>query len=194
MKGQTVRESKRTGWGGPREGAGQPKKEPTKVVRLPVDLAEAARRAAEARGGNNSGIGAFLRGEVRLSASAPLMTASVACGFPSPAEDHLERALDLNELHGIGTPSVFLVRVTGESMTGRGLFPGDVAIVDKGMQARNGCIVVACINGDFTIKTFWKRDGRITLKAENPDFHNIKVPETAEFQVWGVVTGLSRTF
>lgn len=67
-----MRQSKRTGWGGPREGAGPPFKEPTKVVRLPVDLADAARRAAEARGGSGSGIGAFLKGEVRTSASASL--------------------------------------------------------------------------------------------------------------------------
>lgn len=189
-----MRQSKRTGWGGPREGAGKPPGEPTKVVRLPVDIAEAARRAAEARGGNASGIGAFLKGEVRTSASAPLVTGSVACGFPSPAEDHLDRALDLNELHGIGRPDVFLVRVAGESMTGRGLFPGDVAIVSKGAPAKNGCIVVACLNGDFTMKTYQKRGNRVKLKAENPAFPDIDVPEEAEFQVWGVVTGLSRTF
>ena len=189
-----MRQSKRTGWGGPREGAGKPIGEPTKVVRLPVDIAEAARRAAEARGGNASGIGAFLRGEVRTNASAPLVTASVACGFPSPAEDHLDRALDLNELHGIGRPDVFLVRVAGESMTGRGLFPGDVAVVSKGTAPRNGCIVVACLNGDFTMKTYVKRGNRVKLKAENPAHADIDVPEEADFQIWGVVTGLSRTF
>ena len=118
----------------------------------------------------------------------------VACGFPSPAEDHLERPLDLNELHGIGSPSVFLVRVAGESMIGRGLFPGDVAVVDKAKPPRNGCIVVACLNGDFTMKTYHRRGERVTLKAENPAFPNIEVPAEADFQVWGVVTGSSRTF
>ncbi|KMO12802.1 LexA family protein [Methylobacterium indicum] len=189
-----MRQSKRTGWGGQRQGAGKPPGEPTKIVRLPIDIAEAARRAAEARGGNASGIGGFLRGEVRTSASAPLVTAAVACGFPSPAEDHLDRALDLNELHGIGRADVFLVRVAGESMTGRGLFPGDVAVVSKGTAPRNGCIVVACLNGDFTMKTYQRRGNRVKLKAENPAFPDIDVPEEAEFQVWGVVTGLSRTF
>lgn len=72
-----MRQSKRTSWGGPREGAGRPPAEPTKVVRLPLDIAEAARRAAAARGGSGSGIGAFLKGEVRTTASAPLVTASV---------------------------------------------------------------------------------------------------------------------
>ncbi|KMO23423.1 hypothetical protein QR78_04370 [Methylobacterium indicum] len=135
-----------------------------------------------------------MKGEVRTSASAPLVTASVACGFPSPAEDSLERPLDLNELHGIGAPSVFLVRVAGESMTGRGLFPGDIAVVDKARRPRSGCIVVACLNGDFTMKTYLKRGDEVILKAENPAYPDITVPEEADFQVWGVVTGSSRVF
>jgi len=183
---------KRPGRGGPRPGSGQPRKEPTTVVRLPIEIADAARRAAAARGGNSSGIGAFLKGEARTSASAPLVSASVACGFPSPAEDHLERALDLNELHRIGTPTVFLVRVQGESMIGRGYLPGDIAVVDKARQPINGSIVVACINGDFTMKTYYKRGGRVVLKAENPAFPDITVPPEADFQIWGVVTGCSR--
>lgn len=189
-----MRQSKRTGWGGPREGAGQPRKEPTTVVRLPIDLAEAARRAAAARSGSNSGIGAFLNGVVRTSATSPLVTPSVACGFPSPAEDHLDQALDLNELHGIGRPEIILVRAEGESMTGARIFPGDVVIVNRALEPRNGSIVVACLNGEFTLKTYQRRGGRVTLKAENPAFPNIEVPEAAEFFIWGVVTGSTRVF
>ena len=184
-----------TGRGGARPGSGRrsgSKAPPSKVVRLPVDLAEAARQAAAARGGNASGIGAFLRGEARTDATAPLMSSTVACGFPSPAEDHLERPLDLNELHGIGTPSVFLVRVQGESMRDAGMLPGDVVIVDKSREVQSGNVVVACLNGDFTLKRFIRKRGRIVLHPENPAFPDIEVPEAADFQVWGVVTGLSR--
>lgn len=184
--------------GGRRPGAGRKPgsrhAEPTTVVRLPVDLAAAARRVAEARGGSGSGIGAFLRSEARSTAAAPLMTEAVACGFPSPAEDSLESPLDLNELHGIGAPSVFLVRVAGESMIGRGLFPGDIAVVDKARAPKSGCIVVACLNGEFTLKTYIRRNGRVILQAENPAFPDIEVPDAADFQVWGVVTGSSRLF
>ncbi len=184
--------------GGRRPGAGRKPglrhAEPTTVVRLPVDLAAAARRVAEARGGSGSGIGAFFRGEARSNATAPLVTEAVACGFPSPAEDSLESPLDLNELHGIGAPSVFLVRVAGESMIGRGLFPGDIAVVDKAREPKSGCIVVACLNGEFTLKTYLHRGGRVVLQAENPAFPDIEVPEAADFQVWGVVTGSSRVF
>lgn len=79
-------------------------------------------------------------------------------------------------------------------MTGRGLYPGDIAVVDKARQPRSGCIVVACLNGDFTMKTYLRRDGEVILKAENPAYPDIAVPEEAEFQVWGVVTGSSRVF
>ncbi len=173
---------------------GRPPSEPTKVVRLPVDLADVARRIAENRSGAGGGIGAFMKGEVRLSASAPLVTASVACGFPSPAEDHLDRALDMNELHGIGRPEVILVRVVGESMTGRGIYPDDIVTVNKALEPRNGCIVVACLNGDFTLKTYFKRKGKIILQPENPAFPVIEVPDAAEFFIWGVVTNCTKVF
>lgn len=89
---------------------------------------------------------------------------------------------------------MFLVRVAGESMIGRGLFPGDIAVVDKAREPKSGCIVVACLNGEFTLKTYLHRGGRVVLQAENPAFPDIEVPEAADFQVWGVVTGSSRVF
>lgn len=181
--------------GGPRPNSGRPRKAvPSEVVRLPVDLAEAARRMAAARNGQASGIGAFLQGEARTHATAPLISTSVACGFPSPAEDHLERRLDLNELHGIGLPEVILVRAAGDSMTGRKIFDGDVVIVNRAKEVRHGCIVVACLNGEFTMKTYIKRGKKVILQAENPAFANIEVPELAEFFIWGVVTGVTRVF
>ena len=123
------------------------------------------------------------------------MTAQVASGFPSPAEDSLDRPLDLNELHGIGRSGVFLVQIAGESMIGAGLFPGDIAIVNKSVEARHRRNVVACLNGEFTLKSYLvARDGTITLHAENPAFPDIEVPREADFQVWGVVTGSSRVF
>lgn len=183
----------RPGRGGSRPGTGQPKKAPTKVVRLREDIAEAA-LWMQNRGGTAGGIGAFLKGEVRSSATSPLVTASVACGFPSPAEDHLERPIDMNELHGIGRPEVILVRVVGESMTGRGIHPDDIVTVNKALEPRNGCIVVACLNGEFTLKTYFKRGGKVILQPENPAFPVIEVPELADFYIWGVVTNCTRVF
>lgn len=178
--------------GGPRPNSGRPR-HPTKVLRLPLDIADMAQRLA-ARSGNSSGIGEFLKGEARTKATSPLMTVSVACGFPSPAEDHLEKALDLNELHGIGRTEIFLLRSAGESMIGRGIYPNDILVVNRALEPKNGCIVVACVNGESTLKTFIRRGNRITLQAENPAFPNIDVPEQADFFVWGVVTGITRVF
>lgn len=179
--------------GGPRPNAGRRKGEPTKVVRLPVEIADLARRIA-ARGGTSGGIGAFLKVDGTSTAEVPYVTASVACGFPSPAEDSLENPLDFNELVGARLPSVFAVRVAGESMIGAGLFPGDVAVVDKAKTPSHGCIVVACLNGEFTMKRFLKKRGRIVLHPENPAFPDIEVPDEAEFEVWGVITHSFRRF
>ncbi|WP_375462176.1 LexA family protein [uncultured Enterovirga sp.] len=157
-----------------------------------MEIADQARRMAAARGGSASGIGAFLKGEARTRAKAALVTSTVACGFPSPADDYLDTPLDMNELLGIGLPSVFLVRVAGESMTGAGLYPGDYAVVNKAAEVKSGCIVVACLNGEFTLKRLEKRAGRVVLCPENPAFPEIEVPAEADFSVWGVVTGMSR--
>lgn len=166
---------------------GRPPSEPTKVVRLPVPIADLARRMA-ARGNTSSGIEAFLNVDPRSSAQVPLVTSSIACGFPSPAEADLESPLDFNELLGASLPSVFAVRVAGESMIQAGLFPGDIAVVDRAVPVTPGCIVVACLNGEFTMKTYQKRRGRVILHPENPAFPDIEVPETADFEIWGVVT------
>nr|USU32437.1 translesion error-prone DNA polymerase V autoproteolytic subunit [Methylobacterium sp. OTU13CASTA1] len=179
--------------GGARPNAGRRKSEPTKVVRLPVEIADLARRIA-ARGGTSGGIAAFLKVDGNSTAEVPYVTASVACGFPSPAEDSLESPLDFNELVGARLPSVFAVRVAGESMLGAGLYPGDVAVVDKAKTPTHGCIVVACLNGEFTMKRFLKKRGRIILHPENPAFPDIEVPDEAEFEVWGVVTHSFRRY
>lgn len=188
-----MRQSKRTGWGGPREGAGQPKKEPTTVVRLPVEIADMARRMA-ARGGSSSGIGAFLNVEARTAGAVPFVAGSVACGFPSPAEADLENPLDFNELMSAHLPSVFAVRVTGESMIEAGLFPGDIAVVDKAAPVRSGCVIVACLNGEFTLKRYILKGEQVILRPENEAFSDIPVSPKAEFEIWGVVIRSVRMF
>lgn len=184
--------------GGARPGAGRKvgsrHAEPTTVVRLPVDLATVARRIAENRSGAGGGVGAFINGEARTSATSPLVSASVACGFPSPAEDHLDRKLCMNEFHGVGRPEVLFIRAVGESMIGRGIFHDDIVTVNKAIEPRNGCIVVACLNGDFLLKTYFKRGGKVILQPENPAFPTIEVPEAADFFIWGVVTNSTKSF
>lgn len=126
--------------------------------------------------------------EARLAATVPLVEASAACGFPSPADDYLDRPLDFNELLIENAPATFVVRVAGDSMTGIGLFPGDLAVVNRAKTPVDGAIVVALVDGEFTLKRYRRRGSRTWLEAENPAFRDIEIAEGMSFEVWGVVT------
>lgn len=126
--------------------------------------------------------------EARLALSVPLMSASAECGFPSPADDYLDRPLDFNELLIENAPATFAVRVAGDSMTGIGLFPGDIAVVNRAKTAIDGSIVVALVDGEFTLKRFRRRGSRTWLHPENPAFPDIEILEGMSLEIWGVVT------
>lgn len=116
----------------------------------------------------------------------------VAAGFPSPAEDHLDKPLDLNEYLVKNKPATFFVRVKGHSMEGRGIYQDDIAIVDKSLEVSNGDIIVAIYNGGFIIKQIRKESGQIWLDSAHNDYPPILVQELDQFQVWGVVTNTIR--
>jgi len=100
----------------------------------------------------------------------------------------MEQKLDLNH-HLIQHPAAtFFVRVEGDSMKGAGIHQNDILIVDRSLEATNGKIVVAVINGEFTVKRIRFKDAQIVLEAENPAYPPISVDRSADFQVWGVVT------
>ena len=172
---------------GARKGiGGRPRGEPTKVVRLPLPAANLARRIVS--GTLKAGdLNQFLNVEPRTKLAVPLAGATAPCGFPSPADDYLEQALDFNELLVRNVAATFAVRLASDSMTGAGLFPGDIAIVDRSVAPTNGCVVVALIDGEFTVKRYHRKDGMILLRAENPAFADILVTEDRAFEVWGVV-------
>lgn len=111
---------------------------------------------------------------------------SVKAGFPSPAEDFLEKRIDLNE-HLIPHPtSTFLIRVSGESMIGAGIFDKDILIVDKSLNPVSSNVVVAVIDNEFTVKRLVKRKSEYYLIPENPKYPEIKLNKFSE--IWGVVT------
>ena len=126
--------------------------------------------------------------EKRTSLRLPLVSASVEAGFPSPADDHMERGIDLNEELIRNPAATFLVRVKGESMRDAGIHAGDVLIVDKSLTPTDRKIVVAMIDGNFTVKRFRKRGGQVFLEAENPEFPPIEVTEGQELSIFGVVS------
>jgi DNA polymerase V len=165
---------------------GRPAGEPTKVVRLPLPVAVLAKRLADKtlRAGD---INAFLDVEPQRAAAVPLMASPATCGFPSPADDYLDRPLDFNELLIENPAATFAVRIAGESMTGIGLFPGDIAVVDRARTAVDGSIVLALLGGEFAIKRYRRKGARVWLQAENPAFKDIKLNEDSAFEVWGVI-------
>lgn len=125
----------------------------------------------------------------RTSLVIPLVSASVEAGFPSPAEDFIEKRLDLNEALIRNPNSTFCVRVKGESMSDALILSGDVLIVDKSLEAQDRQIVVAQINGDFTVKRLRKSGGKVFLEPANAAFPPIEVTEDGDYpMVWGVVT------
>lgn len=124
----------------------------------------------------------------RLTDFPKLMPTPVRAGFPNPAEDARGIALDLNELvikHPVAT---FYLKVEGDSMNGAGILAGDMVVVDKSLDPRSGDIVVAAVDGDFTLKHL-RRDGqKAWLIAANPDYPPIALHEASDAVIWGVVT------
>jgi DNA polymerase V len=166
---------------------GRPRGQPTAVVRIPLPVANIARHLAS--GTLKAGeLNAFLDIEPRTRMAVPLAGATAPCGFPSPADDYLERALDFNELLVHNPAATFAVRLSSDSMIGAGLFPGDIAIVDRSVEPTNGCIVVALLDGEFTVKRYQRKATTVLLRSENPLFADIEVSDEQAFEVWGVVT------
>jgi DNA polymerase V len=112
----------------------------------------------------------------------------VQAGFPSPADDFVEKSLDLNELLIEHPAATFFVRVQGSSMKDVHILDGDVLIVDRAKEAASGSIVVAVLNGEFTVKRIEKKGDSVFLVPENKKFPSIEVKREMDFQVWGVVT------
>ena len=116
-----------------------------------------------------------------------LLTDSVSAGFPSPADDYTEENIDLNE-HLISNPfSTFFLRVKGESMINAGIKDKDLIIVDKSLIAKPGDIVIAMIDGEFTIKRLSIKNDELYLKAENQNYPDFRFKNHIDVQIWGVV-------
>jgi len=113
---------------------------------------------------------------------------SVQAGFPSPAEDHLDLDLDLNSYLIQHPSATFCVRVEGDSMVGAGIQSGDVILIDRSLTPQKGNIVLAVLDGEFTVKRVDVQDDKLFLIPENPKLQPIEVGEESNFQVWGVVT------
>jgi DNA polymerase V len=128
--------------------------------------------------------------KIEPSQSIPivLFECAVQAGFPSPAADHAQKRIDLNEHLLQNRESSFLFRVKGNSMQKIGIHPGDTIIVDKALPAKHGSIVLAIVDNEFTVKRLDKRGQCIRLLSENDDYAPIEFKEGQELRIWGVVT------
>ena len=112
----------------------------------------------------------------------------VPAGFPSPADDYLQKALDLRELLIENETATFFVRSSGDSMIGFGINDGDLLVVDRSLTVLHEDIVVAVVDGGFTVKQYWNAGGVTMLRPGNPVYPDILFKEGVELIVWGVVT------
>lgn len=122
------------------------------------------------------------------------LTHRISAGFPSPAADYAEEGLDLNEYLVRNKTATYMFTVRGDSMTGAGIENGDKVVVDRSLLPANDDIVVAIVNGEFTIKRFHKGRSCIELHAENPAYPPITFSDGSELQIWGVIVGVVRRY
>ena len=122
------------------------------------------------------------------------VSGSVVAGFPSPAEQYQEPPLDLNELLVKRPAATFFVRVQGSSMIGAGINDGDLLVVDRSLRPASGDVIIACVDGDFTVKTYRRDKDGVRLEPANPDFPVIRIKPGQELDYFGKVTASIHRF
>lgn len=135
----------------------------------------------------------MLRGAIPLKALdpaclVPLMGVKVCAGFPSPADDYIEEALDPSRLIVTNPVSTFMWRVSGSSMVAAGILDGDFVVVDRSLKVKAGDVVVAIIDGMPSVKRVRRKADRMVLDFDNPSMGHLELDEASEAIIWGVVT------
>lgn len=123
-----------------------------------------------------------------------LLKSTVCAGFPSPAEDLGAQRIDLTTLLVTHTQATYFLKASGHSMVEAGIFDGDIMVVDRAIKPRHGHVVVAVVDGDFTVKRLYQRAGRVKLRAANVTFPEIVPKEGQTIEIWGVVTATIKRF
>ena len=125
--------------------------------------------------------------EIVRTISVPLLLQTISAGFPSPAEDWIDKRLDLNEFLVRRPSSTFFVRVEGDSMTGAGIINGDLLVVDRAVEPKHRDVVLVIVDGDFTVKRWICQGDRRLLQPENENYPVLDLSLHSDWQVWGVV-------
>lgn len=189
----------KSNWGGQRAGAGRKRVgEPTVTVRVPASNKETIRRLVQYMKTTSTVrfppyLEPWLLAQRPMVQFIPCMSYSVRAGFPSPADDYVEKRIDLNEELIRHREATFFLRVRGHSMTGAGIDDGDELIVDRAIAPEHNRIVVAAVDGELTVKRFYRRNGVVKLLAENPQYPDIEFTNEQEMVIWGVVTKIIKS-
>lgn len=191
-----------SGHGGARQGAGRPKgsgryNEPTVAIRVPEGSIPQIKHYLSVYPDVGDPIANYIApasADNIVKLEIPLFSSSVAAGFPSPAEDHIEDTLDLNDYMVERPDSTFMLRVEGESMKDIGILPNDILVVDRSLKAAHNKIVIAAIDGQLTVKRLFHRGDLIRLLPENSDYPEIELEQESDLVIWGVVIGSFRRF
>ena len=175
-------------------GAGRkPNPIPTQAIRLPSPLVHQLldlKKSGKLEFLYQHGMEKILGAKVGASLPIPLFESRVQAGFPSPGDDYSEGMLDLNDYLIPHKTTTFFVRVTGESMTGAGIFPGDMLIVDRSLDPSDGKVIIAVLNGEMTVKRLKQKRDSLLLCSENERYPDIQVTGEDDFSTWGVVTNV----
>ena len=118
----------------------------------------------------------------------PLATETISAGFPSPAEDYIELGIDLNKYLIKNPISTFFLRVSGSSMNNAGIYNNDLLIIDRSINPKPGHIVVALLDGEFTLKRLIKKQDNYYLRADKENYPAINLYEYIDIQIWGIAT------
>ena len=130
----------------------------------------------------------FFKPNLDESHSIPLTSNNISAGFPSPADDFKEIRISLDKEIVKNEEATFYARVDGESMLGAGLNDGDLIVIDRSEEPKNGSIAVCFLDGEFTVKRLKLKNKEIYLMPENSKYSPIKIDEGNELSIWGVVT------
>lgn len=128
------------------------------------------------------------------SVEIPFFDVGVSAGYPSQVYSINGDSININRELVVNKSSTFCVRVNGQSMINAGIDDGDLMVVDKSLHADDNSIILAVINGEYTVKRLKRIDGKLYLQPENDDFSPILITEHMDFRIWGVVTGVIKKF
>jgi DNA polymerase V len=120
----------------------------------------------------------------------PVFLGRLPAGFPSPADDYIEKKLDLNQKLIMHPAATFFTTVTGDSMVEAGIHNGDLLIVDRSLEPIDGNVVIASLDGEMTVKRLYKRNNVLRLLPANKDYQPIEIQAHQSFEIWGVVTNV----